>query len=80
MRVDLFLLEENGPESKSKKVVERLPSCKNTRHEHARFALMGIDGQGGRNLVHKDEGHQHPEHICTKILHRMRVVSEKIRS
>ena len=27
-------------------------------------------------LVHKDEGHQHPECICTKILHKMRLVSE----
>ena len=24
------------------KVVERLPSCKNSRHEHVRFALTGI--------------------------------------
>ena len=30
-----------------------------------------------RVLVHKDEGHHHPERICAKILHRMRVVSEK---
>ena len=27
-------------------------------------------------LVHKDKDHQHPEHICSKILHKMRLVSE----
>ena len=32
-----------------------------------------------RVLVHKDKGHQHPEHICAKILHMMRLVSGKIR-
>ena len=29
-----------------------------------------------RVLVHKDKGHQHPEHICAKILHKMKLVSE----
>ena len=29
-------------------------------------------------MVHKDRGHQHPEHICAKILHRMGLVSEKL--
>ena len=27
-------------------------------------------------LVHKDKDHQHPESICTKILHKMKLVSE----
>ena len=27
--------------------------------------------------MHKDKGLQHPERICTKILHKMRLVSEK---
>ena len=27
-------------------------------------------------MVHKGGGHQHPGHICTKILHKMGLVSE----
>ena len=28
-------------------------------------------------MVHKGRGHQHPECICAKILHKMELVSEK---
>ena len=27
-------------------------------------------------MIHKGGGHQHPEHICAKILHKMGLVSE----
>ena len=40
------------------------------------FALMDILSKWVGVLVHKDEGHQHPEHICAKILHKMELVSE----
>ena len=40
------------------------------------FALMDILSRRVGVLVHKDEGHQHPECICAKILHKMRLVSE----
>ena len=38
--------------------------------------LDGILSRWVGVLVHKDEGHQHPEHICAKILHKMKLVSE----
>ena len=38
--------------------------------------LDGILSRWVGVLVHKDEGHQHPEHIYTKILHKMKLVSE----
>ena len=38
------------------------------------FALMGILSRRVGVLVHKGEVHQHPECICTKILHKMKLV------
>ena len=38
--------------------------------------LDGILSRQVRVLVHKGEGHQHPEHICAKILDKMKLVSE----
>ena len=38
--------------------------------------LDGILSRWVGVLVHKDEGHQHPERICAKILHKMMLVSE----
>ena len=40
------------------------------------FVLMDILSKWVGVLVHKDEGHQHPERICVKILHKMELVSE----
>ena len=61
MKVDLFSMEGNGPESKSK-------SC-SAAHWLQEFKMLAF-----KMLVHKDEGHQHPERICAKILHKMRLV------
>ena len=36
--------------------------------------LDGILSRQVRVLVHKDKGHQHPERICTKILHKMKLI------
>ena len=38
------------------------------------FALTGILSRRVGVLVHKGEVHQHPECICTKILHKMKLV------
>ena len=38
------------------------------------FALTGILSRRVGVLVHKGEVHQHPERICTKILHKMKLV------
>ena len=38
--------------------------------------LMGYFVKAVQELVHKGGGHQHPECICAKILHKMRLVSE----
>ena len=38
------------------------------------FALMGILSRRVGVLVHKGEVHQHSECICTKILHKMKLV------
>ena len=38
--------------------------------------LDGILSRQVRVLVHKDEGHQHPECICAKILHKMKLISD----
>ena len=40
------------------------------------FALTDILTKWVGVLVHKDEGHQHPECICAKILHKVELVSE----
>ena len=40
------------------------------------FALTDILSKWVGVLVQKDEDHQHPERICTKILHKMELVSE----
>ena len=40
------------------------------------FALTDILSKWVEILVLKDEGHQHPECICAKILHKMELVSE----
>ena len=41
--------------------------------------LDGILSRRFGVLVHKNEGHQHPEHIYAKILHKMKLVSENKR-
>ena len=56
------------------KVVQQLTRCKNLRHEYVRFALTDILSRRVGVVVHKDEGHQHPERICAQILHKMRFV------
>ena len=40
---------------------------------------MGHFVKAVQELVHKGGGHQHPEHICAKILHKMELVSEKMK-
>ena len=73
MKVDLFLMEENGPESKRKLFSSSLAA----RFEDVSvliFALMGILSRQVGVLVHKGEVHQHPERICAKILHKMKLV------
>ena len=73
MKVDLFSVEGNGPASKSKScsAAHKLQEFKMLAY---RFALTDILSRRSEFLVHKDEVHQHPECICTKIVHKMRLV------
>ena len=42
-----------------------------------KVALTGVFCQREYKNRYKGRGHQHPEHICAKILHKMGLVSEK---
>ena len=73
MKADIFSMEENGPESK-REVVQRLIAARFEDNSILIFALMGILSRRVGVLVHKGEVHQHPECICAKILHKMKLV------
>ena len=71
--VDLFSMEGNGPESKSKScsAAHKLQDFKTLAYK---ICFDGYFVKAGQSLVHKGEVHQHPERICAKILHKMRLV------
>ena len=73
MKVDLFSMEENGPESK-RESVQWLIAATFEDNIVLIFALTGILSRRVGVLVHKGEVHQHPECICAKILHKMKLV------
>ena len=56
------------------KVVQQLIAARFEDNSVLIFALTGILSRRVGVLVHKGEVHQHPEHICTKILHKMKLV------
>ena len=58
----------------TEKVVQRLIAARFEDNSVLIFALMGILSRRVGVLVHKGEVHQHPERICTKILHKMKLV------
>ena len=56
------------------KVVQWLIAARFEDNSVLIFALTGILSRRVGVLVHKGEVHQHPECICAKILHKMKLV------
>ena len=56
------------------KVVQRLIAARFEDNSVLIFALTGILSRRLGVSVHKGEVHQHPERICAKILHKMKLV------
>ena len=75
MKVDLFSMEKNGPESKKRKLFSGSLAARFEDISVLIFALTGILSRQVGVLVHKGEVHQHPERICAKILHKMKLAS-----
>ena len=73
MKADLSSMEEMVLKAKEK-VVQRLIAARFEDISVLIFALTGILSRRVGVLVHKGEVHQHPEHICAKILHKMKLV------
>ena len=73
MKADLFSMEEMVLKAKEK-VVQRLIAARFEDNSVLIFALTSILSRRVGVLVHKGEVHQHPEHICAKILHKMKLV------
>ena len=61
----------------NRRVVLAVSELLECRYKYMKLLLTGFLSKCGK-MVHKDRGHQHPEHICAKILHRMGLVSEKL--
>ena len=61
------------PKAKEK-VVQWLIAARFEDNSILIFALTGILSRQVGVLVHKGEVHQHPECICAKILHKMKLV------
>ena len=56
------------------KIVQRLMAARFEDISVLIFALTGILSRRVGVLVYKGEVHQHPERICAKILHKMKLV------
>ena len=73
MKADLFLMEKNGPESKRESLFSSSLAARFEDISVLIFAMTGILPRRVGVLVHKGEVHQHPECICAKILHKMKL-------